>query len=84
MYTCKVCGKKYKDTWEHVLKRSKTMSGLLVPVDEAHAKLIKELEQSMEPKVGKCFCGGTVTTIGCGEDSWSTNCIECDMLYDED
>ncbi len=83
-YTCAVCGKKFTDTWNHVLIPDPTFKGMLVPKDKPHAERIKELENGVEMKKNRCFCGGTVVTNGHGEDSWDTSCIECDMLYDED
>lgn len=83
-YVCTVCGKPFSDTFHHVLSPSGVLNGLLSPADKSHAKRMHELEDGVETKVGRCFCGGTVRTFGHGEDGWSTTCVDCDMMYDED
>lgn len=81
MYTCTVCGEQYEDTFKHILEQTKL--GNWVPT-KAHAERFKELETGMHPKVKRCFCGGTVSTIPSGSDGWSTDCDDCQMMYDED
>lgn len=58
---------------------------------EYYAKKEKEYEL-LEPserheimRKGVCFmCGGTIRTIGIGQEGWETYCVECNFLYDED
>ena len=70
--------------WDHIFKKPPNMKGLVLPIDKPHADRLQELSTGVEPKVGRCFCGGTVTTVRAGSDGWSTDCNDCQIMYDED
>ena len=78
-FTCQVCGRSFKDGWEHVLVQSPSGFGF-VPKDKAHEEW---LEKNGKHE-GICFCGGHITMRMQGEDSWETTCDKCEFLYDED
>lgn len=44
---------------------------------------IKQIELNCKDK-NICVCGGKVSTVYHGEDSWTTSCEKCGYLYDED
>lgn len=83
-FYCFVCGKEFpslKELSEHVWdlwdNDDGSTSGTLKP---DHDKKTREWH-SGQPCV---ICGGRVVTRGHGEDSWSTECMNCRFLYDED
>lgn len=80
MFTCIVCGKSFKDTWEHVTE-SKT--GLLIFKDKPHQDYFNLISRKYFYNQ-RCFCGGHITQHILGEYSWETTCDICEFLFDED
>lgn len=82
-YTCKVCGDKFEDGWDHAL----TGKGLLSPKDKAHAEALDKFREQLYK--GDCpLCGCEVRIWGHsspdGDASWEIACVGCGFLYDED
>lgn len=48
------------------------------------ADLLKYWYYQRNPNRDFCFCGGKIRTFSCPPDGWTTECIECNQLYDED
>lgn len=86
-FTCQVCGKAFKDGWEHSFTKSRR-TPFLVWKDKKHREYGQAVEKAGFDERGicneKCFCGGTIRMTGVGEEGWETTCNNCGFLWDED
>lgn len=85
-YICTVCDERFTDTSEHILIVESLSNNIRIHkfCDELHSIRFRELSEGVEPKVGRCFCGGTISTVALGEAGWSKECETCGLIVDED
>ena len=56
--------------------------------DDIHREHMKRIAAERPGEFGfyetRCFCGGQISQMPTGPESWETSCMNCNFLYDED
>lgn len=79
-FKCQICDEGFTDPWKHALKESPIG---LIAKDDLHKAALDNFRQ--HGYKGNCpICGCDVKTFSANGENWTTECIGCNYLYDED